>query len=74
MPPQVEARKQNDPSAAPRALLGLNGVPEARLAVIEQEARQEIESALAAALAAPWPDVALAFTDVQSVGGPTWRS
>ena len=71
---EVEARKQNDPLGRAAGLLRLNGVPEARLAAIEQEARQEIDSALAAALAAPWPDVALAFTDVQDVGGPTWQS
>ncbi len=52
----------------------MKAVPDAQLAAIEQEARQEIDSALAAALAAPWPDVALAFTDVQDVGGPAWRS
>ncbi len=71
---EVEARKQNDPLGRASELLRRNGVPEARLEEIEQEARREIGSALAAALAAPWPNVALAFTDVQDAGGPLWRS
>jgi len=41
--------------------------------VIEEEARAEIARAVVAAENDAWPDPALAFADVQDVGGGAWR-
>ena len=55
-----------------RALLLAGGVAASELDAAEAEERAAIEAAVAAAEAAPWPDAAEAFTDVQDVGG--WRA
>ena len=41
-------------------------------AAIEKEAEQEVQAALDAAEAAPWPDAAQAFVDVQTTGEGMW--
>jgi pyruvate dehydrogenase E1 component alpha subunit len=46
---------------------------EAEVAQIEQEAQREIEAALQTAAAAPAPDAAAAYTDVQTTGEGVWR-
>jgi len=45
---------------------------EQALAAIEKAAYAEIQAAVAAADAAPWPQAAAAYTDVQSTGAGTW--
>lgn len=45
----------------------------AALAAVENEAHAEVHAALAAADAAPWPEAAAAFTDVQTLGEGQWK-
>jgi len=70
---ELEAKKADDPIKRCGEILGLNGVAEARLAALAEEARGEIAAAVEAALAAPWPGTELAWADVQDVGAGRWR-
>lgn len=73
-PTELQAALQTDPIARARAAyLALPGARVATLESIEREAQQEVEAALAAANAAPWPQAEAAFTDVQTTGAGTWR-
>ncbi len=58
--------------AGPQFLL-VNGVADAAIKAIDEEARAEIAAAWKNALGAPWPAADLAWTDVQDVGSPSWR-
>jgi pyruvate dehydrogenase E1 component alpha subunit len=44
-----------------------------QLEAIGREARDEVAAALKAAHAAPWPEKASAYTDVQDTGAGRWR-
>jgi TPP-dependent pyruvate/acetoin dehydrogenase alpha subunit len=67
---EVEERRRRDPLLLCRESLLLHGIAEARLASIAAEASDEIAAAVDAARAQPWPEPALAWRDVQDVGGP----
>jgi pyruvate dehydrogenase E1 component alpha subunit len=67
---EVEAAKQDDCIVNAERWLTQQGVAAAALAAVRDEARRVIDAAVAAALAAPWPDVAETYTDVQDVGSP----
>ena len=70
---EVEAARQTDPIARARAkALAQAGTEAGMLDRIDHEAEQEVATALAAADAAPWPDAADAFTDVQTTGAGQW--
>ena len=65
---------RTDPIARARAhYLALPEADAQTLETIDREAHAEVEAALAAAEAAPWPDAAAAFTDVQTTGAGQWR-
>jgi pyruvate dehydrogenase E1 component alpha subunit len=49
------------------------GIAAEALDAIDADAHTEVEAALTAADAAPWPDAAAAFTDVQTTGAGQWR-
>ena len=71
---EVEAARATDPIARARAAYLAQpcadpALPEA----LERAARQEVAAAVAAAEAAPWPDAASAYTDVQDTGAGQWR-
>jgi acetoin:2,6-dichlorophenolindophenol oxidoreductase subunit alpha len=73
-PAELQAALRTDPIARARsAYLALPGAQAATLDLIDHEAQQEVEAALAAANAAPWPQPEAAFTDVQTTGAGTWR-
>ena len=73
-PAEVAAALQTDPIAGARAAwLALPGAAAATLDAIDAEANAEVQAALDAAEAAPWPDAAAAFTDVQTTGAGVWR-
>jgi pyruvate dehydrogenase E1 component alpha subunit len=38
----------------------------------ENEAKKEVDVALKAASAAPWPEASAAYTDIQTTGAGTW--
>jgi pyruvate dehydrogenase E1 component alpha subunit len=65
---EVEAAKAREPIARLEAWLAARGVEPAALAAIGAEAAAEMAEARQAALAAPWPDPATAFADVQDTG------
>ena len=67
---EVDAQWKLDPIARCGATLEAAGVATETLDAIRDEAAEEMKSALDEAKAAPWPDVSLAFTDVQDVGAP----
>ena len=71
-PAELAAALETDPLARARARLLAEGTEAALLDAIEREALAEVEAALAAAEAAPWPEAAAAFTDVQSTGAGQW--
>lgn len=71
-PAEVAAARETDPIARASArYLALGGSAQA-LQRIERAAREEVERALADAHAAPWPEPAAAFTDVQTTGAGRW--
>ena len=71
---ELAAALQTDPIArARRQILAQPGASAATLDAIEDEARAEVDAALAAADAAPWPAADAAYTDVQSTGAGVWR-
>jgi TPP-dependent pyruvate/acetoin dehydrogenase alpha subunit len=71
---EVEAARATDPiaRAAARYLL-LDGADPVLPAACERAAREEVAAAVAAAEAAPWPEAASAYTDVQDIGAGQWH-
>lgn len=71
-PAEVARALEGDPLPRVRARLAALGVAAARVDAVMDEARAEIARAIEAAIAAPWPDEAAAFTDIQDVGAGSW--
>ena len=67
-PASVEAAKKRCPIDRLAVLLGERGVSAADLASVRNEAEAEMAAAVLDAKAAPWPDEAIAYDDVQDVG------
>jgi pyruvate dehydrogenase E1 component alpha subunit len=67
---EVEARWRLDPIARVEELLRQAGLSEGAIEAQRRAANAELERAYADALAAPLPDNARAFADVQDVGDP----
>ncbi len=72
-PAELAAALETDPIARARGHLLSIGVAAAALDAIENAARDEVDTALAIADAAPWPDAGAAFTDVQTTGAGQWH-
>jgi pyruvate dehydrogenase E1 component alpha subunit len=73
-PQELKAALETDPIARTRAhYMALAGADATLLDAIEREAAAEVAAAVAGADAAPWPDAASAFTDVQTTGAGQWR-
>lgn len=73
-PAELAAALKTDPIARARAAyLALPGAQMATLDTIDAEVAAEVQAALDAAEAAPWPDPAAAFTDVQTTGAGVWE-
>jgi pyruvate dehydrogenase E1 component alpha subunit len=70
---EVDGALEGDPLKLAAGRLAALGVTAARVAAIDAEARSEIEAALAAARAAPWPQADAAYTDVQDTGAGQWH-
>lgn len=71
-PAELAAALETDPIARARGHLLDTGVAAATLDAIENAARDEVDTALAVADAAPWPEAGAAFTDVQTTGAGQW--
>ncbi len=67
-PDDVAKGKAGDPIARLEAALSDIGVDGREIAGVHDAARAEMATARSAAKAAPWPDVAIAFHDVQDAG------
>ena len=67
---EVDAQWALDPIARCGAELEAAGITAETLDAIRTAAANEMDAALEAAKAAPWPDLSLAFTDVQDIGAP----
>jgi acetoin:2,6-dichlorophenolindophenol oxidoreductase subunit alpha len=65
---EVAAHRQRDPLRLCEGWLRDAGVDDATLAARRDAAMDDIQRAFMAAKAAPWPDAASAFTDVQDIG------
>ena len=72
-PAELAAALETDPIARARDRLLSMGIAAASLDAIENAARDEVDTALAIADAAPWPEAEAAFTDVQTTGAGQWR-
>lgn len=71
-PKEVAAALLTDPLLLAAARFDARGVSAQSLEAIAGEARAEVASAIATAIAAPWPDVAGAYQDIQDTGAGTW--
>lgn len=73
-PAELAAALQTDPVARARAAyLALPGAQAATLDTIDAQALAEVQAAVAAADAAPWPEAAAAYTDIQTTGAGVWK-
>jgi len=72
-PAELAAALETDPIARARGHLLSHGVSAAALDAIENAARDEVDTALAVADAAPWPGPGDAFADVQTIGAGQWH-
>jgi pyruvate dehydrogenase E1 component alpha subunit len=73
-PQELLRALQTDPIARARAqFAALAGSNASQLDAIEHSATAEVARALQIADAAPWPEAATAFTDVQTTGAGQWR-
>ena len=69
-PATVEAALEREPMRRTEAWLRANGMTQGEIDALKAEVDAEIAGYVEEAKAAPWPDVATAFTDVQDVGAP----
>jgi pyruvate dehydrogenase E1 component alpha subunit len=68
----VEAARGREPLARFAKLLQERGATEDALGAIRKQAMDEMVKAREGARAAPWPETAVAFDDVQDVGAVAW--
>lgn len=72
-PREVEAALAQDPLKLARAKLLALGATATAIDAIDAAARAEIDTALATAEAAPWPDPAAAYEDIADTGAGVWK-
>jgi pyruvate dehydrogenase E1 component alpha subunit len=70
----VSRAMEGDPLRAARTQLVRLGASAAELETIDRDAADEIAAAVRAAEAAPWPEAAGAYTEIQDTGAGRWRS
>ena len=70
---EVEDAMESDPLKLAAMQLEALGVAAGSIANVDAQAHAEIEAALSAARAAPWPQLESAYTDVQDTGAGQWR-
>lgn len=71
-PQELAAALLTDPIARLRERFQALGYDVKALDTLENEAAAEVQAALDAADAAPWPEASAAYTDVQTTGAGTW--
>ena len=73
-PVALQAALATDPIARARvAYLALPETDSKTLDALEKSATDEVATAVAAAEAAPWPEAAAAYTDIQTTGAGQWQ-
>jgi acetoin:2,6-dichlorophenolindophenol oxidoreductase subunit alpha len=70
---EVARALESDPLLLARGKLVSRGMAALAIDAIDVQAKAEIDAALAAAEAAPWPDTDSAYTDIQDTGAGQWR-
>jgi len=70
---EVARALEQDPLELATIRIAAIGGERAALAAIDAEAQAEVAAAVAAADAAPWPQDAAAYTDIQDTGAGRWR-
>jgi pyruvate dehydrogenase E1 component alpha subunit len=73
-PAEVEQAKQDDCILNAEFWLTQHGVAAGELDKLREESQQIIADAVCEAMSAPYPEPDSAFTDVQDIGSPAWRS
>ncbi len=71
---EVAAWLERDPVPTYRALLVDDGIDEAELTAIEDDAQADVDAATEDAKAAPPPDIQAAYTNLWANGGASWRN
>lgn len=69
---EVARAMERDPLRLARARLLERGTAQSAIDAIEEQARAEVDAALAAAAAADWPAPTAAFEDIQTTGAGKW--
>lgn len=72
-PAEVQAALRNDPLLIARQRLLERGISASAIDTVDAQALAEIASAVQAAEAAPWPDVAQAYEDIMDSGAGVWK-
>ena len=72
-PAEVAAARLNDPLLIAQRQLRSAGVTQGDIDAIDREAQAEIDGALQAAEAAPWPEAAAAYDDIMNSGAGVWK-
>ncbi|MEP7329846.1 MAG: thiamine pyrophosphate-dependent dehydrogenase E1 component subunit alpha [Betaproteobacteria bacterium] len=70
---EVVAALAFDPLLIARGALVRHGVALQAIEAVDHEAKTEIDAAMTQAEAAPWPEPAAAYTDIQNTGAGQWR-
>jgi pyruvate dehydrogenase E1 component alpha subunit len=72
-PAEVKAALERDPVRLARERLLSTGADPKRVEQVWLDAKAEIDAALDAAAAAPWPETAAAYEDIMNTGAGVWR-
>jgi TPP-dependent pyruvate/acetoin dehydrogenase alpha subunit len=72
-PAEVQAALADDPLLRARQRLLALGASAGDIDAVDAAAKAEIDRALAAAEAAPWPEPAAAYEDIMDTGAGVWR-
>ncbi len=70
---EVARALEQDPLELAAIRIAASGGDRAVLAAIDAEAKAEVDAAVAVADAAPWPQEAAAYSDIQDTGAGRWR-
>jgi pyruvate dehydrogenase E1 component alpha subunit len=71
-PDEVNRALEEDPLRAAAEKLAARGVTAAEIERVRTAAEREIAAAVAAAHAAPWPEVTTAYREIQDTGAGRW--
>jgi pyruvate dehydrogenase E1 component alpha subunit len=71
-PDEVSRALEGDPLRTAAGRLAARGVAAAEIERVRAEAEREIAAAVAAAHAAPWPEIATAYAEIQNTGAGRW--